>query len=268
MSILILGALALLYIVPSVVAASREHHNAGAIVALNILLGWLLIPWVIALVWGLTEVRRRAPAEPAPVPVAAPDAPYAAGAARSGDSERGPAVGFIFLLLLVVLVIGMIALNSPTRESAARLEAPREWRVSRWASDSGFENTSVNISALRDHERTSGGRYAPRLQVACVNDVTRVSILFGDEKVGADALVTLRAPASIDQAAWSLSDDGRSIGLWSGREAIPTARWLVANDGATITVDVPGQATERYTLRGAREAIATVATACGWDLDG
>lgn len=64
----------LLYFLPSVVAASRGHHNTGAIIALNILLGWLVIGWIIAFVWSLTYVRPQTnpavpqPALPPPLP--------------------------------------------------------------------------------------------------------------------------------------------------------------------------------------------------------
>jgi hypothetical protein len=43
-----------LYLFPSLVAISRRHHQRAAIVALNLLLGWTLVGWVISLVWALT----------------------------------------------------------------------------------------------------------------------------------------------------------------------------------------------------------------------
>jgi hypothetical protein len=43
------------YFVPTIVAFSRAHHNAGAICALNIFLGWTVVGWVTALVWSLTR---------------------------------------------------------------------------------------------------------------------------------------------------------------------------------------------------------------------
>lgn len=53
----------LFYLVPTLVAHNRKHHNLGAIFALNLLLGWTLVGWVAALVWALT---RPAPAPGAP----------------------------------------------------------------------------------------------------------------------------------------------------------------------------------------------------------
>ena len=46
------------YFLPAVVAYSRRHHNRLAILALNFLLGWTFLGWVVALVWSLTAVRR------------------------------------------------------------------------------------------------------------------------------------------------------------------------------------------------------------------
>jgi hypothetical protein len=42
-----------LYFVPTIIAVLRKHRNTGAIVALNALLGWTMIGWVLALVWAL-----------------------------------------------------------------------------------------------------------------------------------------------------------------------------------------------------------------------
>jgi hypothetical protein len=44
-----------IYFIPTGVAMLRNHHNAGAIFALNFLLGWTVIGWVAALVWSLTS---------------------------------------------------------------------------------------------------------------------------------------------------------------------------------------------------------------------
>lgn len=52
-------ALGVLYFAPSIVAWGRSKRNAVAIFALNLLLGWLIIPWVIALVWALMKDDQR-----------------------------------------------------------------------------------------------------------------------------------------------------------------------------------------------------------------
>jgi len=43
------------YFLPSFVAGGRNKKNAGAILVLNLFLGWTLIGWVIALVWACME---------------------------------------------------------------------------------------------------------------------------------------------------------------------------------------------------------------------
>jgi hypothetical protein len=44
-----------LYLLPSIVALTRHHNNKLAIIALNILVGWTFIGWVISIVWALTS---------------------------------------------------------------------------------------------------------------------------------------------------------------------------------------------------------------------
>jgi uncharacterized membrane protein YhaH (DUF805 family) len=48
-----------LYFIPTIVALARKHHNRLAIGALNLLLGWTVVGWVVALVWALTVVQRQ-----------------------------------------------------------------------------------------------------------------------------------------------------------------------------------------------------------------
>ena len=47
-----------LYFLPGFEAYHRKHSKAGAIMALNVLLGWTFLGWVAALIWSLTEKRR------------------------------------------------------------------------------------------------------------------------------------------------------------------------------------------------------------------
>jgi hypothetical protein len=43
------------YLLPSVIAYRRWHKNFKAIFALNILLGWTLLGWIVCLVWSFTS---------------------------------------------------------------------------------------------------------------------------------------------------------------------------------------------------------------------
>ena len=47
-----------IYLIPAIVANSRGHNQTGSIVALNILFGWSLLGWGIALIWALSNNKR------------------------------------------------------------------------------------------------------------------------------------------------------------------------------------------------------------------
>jgi hypothetical protein len=51
----IFGFGAILYFLPAIIAFARSKRDSGAILVLNLLLGWTAIGWVIALVWALKE---------------------------------------------------------------------------------------------------------------------------------------------------------------------------------------------------------------------
>lgn len=50
---LIIYSLFYVYLFPWIVALSRTHPNSNSILAINLFLGWTLVGWVVALVWGL-----------------------------------------------------------------------------------------------------------------------------------------------------------------------------------------------------------------------
>ena len=43
------------YFIPTIIAFKKERDNRVSILALNLLLGWSLIGWVVSLVWALKE---------------------------------------------------------------------------------------------------------------------------------------------------------------------------------------------------------------------
>lgn len=45
------------YMLPTVIAVQRRHHNTAAIGVLNFFLGWTFAGWIAALVWSATAVR-------------------------------------------------------------------------------------------------------------------------------------------------------------------------------------------------------------------
>jgi hypothetical protein len=48
------------YLLPTWIALSRRHHNRGAIIALDVLLGWTVFGWFGALVWSLATAKNSA----------------------------------------------------------------------------------------------------------------------------------------------------------------------------------------------------------------
>ena len=42
---------------PTIIAASRHHHNVLGVFLVNFFLGWTVIGWVVALVWSLSQPR-------------------------------------------------------------------------------------------------------------------------------------------------------------------------------------------------------------------
>jgi hypothetical protein len=49
--------LAAVYFIPTIVAVTRSHHQKGAIIVINVFLGWSLIGWVIALAMACSAVK-------------------------------------------------------------------------------------------------------------------------------------------------------------------------------------------------------------------
>ena len=69
MEILIVVALLLpIYFLPAIIAGQRQHHNTGAIFAVNLFFGWTLLGWLLAIVWACTATTAAAQA-PVPLPL-------------------------------------------------------------------------------------------------------------------------------------------------------------------------------------------------------
>jgi hypothetical protein len=47
------------YWIPTIVAAARKHPSTGAILTLNLSLGWTFVGWVAALVWAVANTSRQ-----------------------------------------------------------------------------------------------------------------------------------------------------------------------------------------------------------------
>lgn len=51
---LLLVFAAVIYVLPALVASSKNHPNSGAIWLFTLFLGWTGVAWVIALIWALS----------------------------------------------------------------------------------------------------------------------------------------------------------------------------------------------------------------------
>jgi hypothetical protein len=49
------------YFLPAILAEVRGHQNSGMIFLTNLLLGWTIVGWIVALVWAATAVQPRNP---------------------------------------------------------------------------------------------------------------------------------------------------------------------------------------------------------------
>jgi hypothetical protein len=50
--------LLVIYLLPSIVAASRDSNRKGQIFVTNLLLGWTVLGWIIALIWAVGRDKR------------------------------------------------------------------------------------------------------------------------------------------------------------------------------------------------------------------
>lgn len=50
---------AFLYLIPTLIAAGRQHNNQLAIFMLNLLGGWTVLGWIVAVVWACTDNRQK-----------------------------------------------------------------------------------------------------------------------------------------------------------------------------------------------------------------
>jgi hypothetical protein len=73
------------YFLPTILAGGRHHHNTGAIFIINLLLGWTLVGWAVALAWAFTTP---APAAPATIYIQKPDGTLEAAQAPAQQEPK------------------------------------------------------------------------------------------------------------------------------------------------------------------------------------
>ena len=55
MHLFILAIVFVPYFLPTIIALVRKKRNTAAIVVLNLLVGWTVVGWIVALVWALAQ---------------------------------------------------------------------------------------------------------------------------------------------------------------------------------------------------------------------
>ncbi|WCZ66243.1 hypothetical protein [Yersinia phage MHG19] len=57
-TVIVFTFMMLIYMIPGLIAFKRGHHNALAIAMTNLVFGWSMIGWGIALIWSLTNPEK------------------------------------------------------------------------------------------------------------------------------------------------------------------------------------------------------------------
>ena len=55
MEILVIIVMGFVYFLPSIIAGSREHNNAGPLFIINLAFGWSVIGWVGCFAWAFSS---------------------------------------------------------------------------------------------------------------------------------------------------------------------------------------------------------------------
>jgi hypothetical protein len=51
-TVILLAIIVLIYLLPTLVAFSREHPQRGWILILNLIFGWTLLGWILIFLWA------------------------------------------------------------------------------------------------------------------------------------------------------------------------------------------------------------------------
>ncbi len=51
-TVIVMALIVLIYLLPTLIAYSREHPQRAGIAVLNIVFGWTLIGWIVVFLWA------------------------------------------------------------------------------------------------------------------------------------------------------------------------------------------------------------------------
>ncbi len=115
----------LFYLLPWMLAEAIEHRRRLPVLVLTLALGWLILPWIAALVWVLRDWPR-APRRPV-LRVVDPSDPPRPLLSRTSMGLRS--LLWIGSPLILVLIVGWLALQPPRRLPASGLARLSRERV-------------------------------------------------------------------------------------------------------------------------------------------
>ncbi len=120
------------------------------------------------------------------------------------------------------------------------------------------------------HRNIVGQRARLSIEISCKDNTTALRLKFGGNIV-ASALDTARVRFSVDERPaedylFSISNDFKSVGLWSGEEAIPVIKTLL--NGRTLTVEgapyFARPVKAGFAIQGLNSAIRPLRGSCNW----
>ncbi len=168
---------------------------------------------------------------------------------------------------------GELVTNS-TRKAAKIVDPsqanPEQQRKPSWGIHA-VKNTKLVVSTSQEQFRNIVGQRAKlSLEIACQNNTTSLRLKFAGNIV-ASALDTARVRFSVDDGPpedymFSVSNDFKAVGLWSGEEAIPVIKTLM--DADTLTIEgapyFSSPVKAGFAIHGLSTAIQPVRGSCNW----
>ncbi len=139
-----------------------------------------------------------------------------------------------------------------------------------WALRKDGDLNLVSAQSQRVHRNLVGHKSRLSLEVYCKDNTTSIRLTFGGNIV-ASYLDSARLRFTIDdkppaQYEFAISDDFKSVGLWSGKEAIPIIKSLL--DARTLTVEgapfFARPVKTAFQVHGLNKAIQPVRGSCRW----
>jgi type VI secretion system VasI family protein len=272
----VLALIIAVYFLPSIIAAARYSSRMGAVFLLNLLAGWSVLGWVLALAWALTSSTS----------TLQPNQYYKAPPIR-GDGQRVISNGILIMLALMLIALasalawrhfhlGPLVMwqdqagktNIPSVTPASD-EAPKigAWVEERETSKlTGHDSVVYTLGANTLVEDAIGLPGHPTLQILCLNNETRLIWDFHHYHGSDPVRVSWRLDnGPLRTQAMDVSANGQVFGYWNG-QGIAMLKQLASGNEMVIAAAPwersPVEVT--FALKGISEVVRRVRAACGW----